>query len=218
MHDSGAHMAVRGGLYAVKPRFQRLLGGVADTLAARRTNPDSLTYAALGCAILGGAVLAVGAREPSLLWLLSPLVLARLALNALDGMVATRRGVGRAWGKVLNELGDRLSDLAFLTPLLLVPRIQQPIVIAALCSTLLVSYLGILAEAAGAARQYGGVMGKADRMLWLGLAAALSAATGRFEALQWLPWLLLLGAALTLLQRAHATHVAVSRGCRHAAI
>lgn len=36
----------------------------------------------------------------------------RLALNALDGLVARDLGPARPWGEVLNEVSDRLADLA----------------------------------------------------------------------------------------------------------
>jgi hypothetical protein len=63
--------------------------------------------------------------------------------------------------------------------------------------------------AAGAGRQYGGPMGKADRMAWLGLAAALTAATGSVVALQILPGVLLAGALLSVLERGVRTHAAL---------
>lgn len=198
-----------GGLYDLKPAFQARLGGLAEWLVRRGVAPDALTFGGLGCGLLGGGVLLLGLSQPRLLWLLVPLLVARLALNALDGMVAVRSGRARPWGKVLNELCDRLADLALLGPLLVVPGTNVGLGTAAVCATLLVSYLGILAEAAGAGRQYGGPMGKADRMAWLGLAGAATAASGEFLPLQVLPGVLLVGALLTLVVRGARTHAAV---------
>jgi phosphatidylglycerophosphate synthase len=193
-----------GGLYAAKPGFQRRLAGVADWLARRGVHPDALTYAAVGCGLVGGLALAT-----ERLWLVPVCAALRLALNALDGMVATRRGRARPWGKVLNELADRVADLAFLGPLLLVPGSNALVVSGALSVTLLVSYLGVLAEAAGASRQYGGLMGKADRMLWLSLACAATAATGSWLPLHVLPVALIGGGLVTLVQRGGRTHAAL---------
>jgi hypothetical protein len=117
-----------GGLYAIKPRFQALLAPLANRLAARNVHPDALTFAAVGCALLGGAALALSPDQPGLLLAIPILVFARLSLNALDGMVATRLNVARPWGMVLNELCDRLADLAFLSPLALVPGASIPLV------------------------------------------------------------------------------------------
>jgi CDP-diacylglycerol--glycerol-3-phosphate 3-phosphatidyltransferase len=197
------------GLYAAKPRFQRRLARLATWLAERDVHPDVVTYAGLACAALGGAALAIGLEYTLWLWVVPVLAAARLTCNALDGMVATRSGLARPWGKVLNELCDRLADLAMLAPLLLVPEANLPSVCAMLLTTLLVSYLGVLSEAAGAGREYGGCMGKADRMLWLGLATAVSAATGDLLALRVLPVFLLAGALLTLVQRGGRIHAAL---------
>jgi CDP-diacylglycerol--glycerol-3-phosphate 3-phosphatidyltransferase len=207
--DSTTFQAAAAGLYQVKPGFQGRLGGTADWLARRGAHPDVLTYASLACGVAGGLALALGTRSTALLWLVPPLAGLRLTGNALDGMVATRRGLARPWGKVLNEFADRLADVAFLGPLLLVPGANHVLVTAAMCLTLMVSYLGVLAEAAGAGRQYGGPMGKADRMLWLGLACAGSAATGSLLPLQALPLVLLVGGLATLVQRGGRTHAAL---------
>lgn len=210
MHSSTTRAARRlgVGLYDIKPAFQHRLAGLADRLTALGVHPDVLTLAGLACAVAGGAALAGGLalNQPAWLWCVPLLVIARLAFNALDGMVAVRARVARAWGKVLNEFADRLADLAFLAPLLFVPGANTLLVTAALCMTLLVSYLGVLAEAAGAARQYGGVMGKADRMACLALATVVTAATGSPLALQALPFVLLIGGALTLVERGARTH------------
>jgi phosphatidylglycerophosphate synthase len=210
MHSSTTRPARRLGLglYDIKPAFQQRLAGLADGLTVFGVHPDVLTLAGLACALAGGAALAGGLalNQPALLWCVPLFAVARLAFNALDGMVAVRAGVARAWGKVLNEFSDRLADLAFLAPLLLVPGMNALLVAGALCMTLLVSYLGVLAEAAGAGRQYGGVMGKADRMACLALATVATAATGSPLALQLLPYVLLCGGALTLVERGVRTH------------
>jgi len=189
-------------LYALKPRFQQLLNGPTELLVRHHVHPDTLTYAGVVCGLLGGAALLEG-----LFWLVPALVAGRLTFNALDGMVAIRSGLARPWGKVLNEFCDRLTDLAFLWPLLL--GTQTVLVASALLATLLVSYLGVLAKAAGAPREYGGVMGKADRMLWLGLAAAATAVTADPLWLRLLPVVLLGGALITLVQRGGRIHAAV---------
>lgn len=194
------------GLYAAKPAFQRALAGVADALAARRVHPDHLTFAAVGCAGLGGLALLACTVDPRAALVVPPLVLGRLALNALDGMVAHRRGMARPWGKVLNETADRLSDVLLFAPLALLPGVSGLAVGAALVALLLASAVGVTAEAAGGARQYGGPMGKADRMLWLAAASAIVGATGRFEPFQALAVLVAAGAAVTAILRGRAAH------------
>jgi CDP-diacylglycerol--glycerol-3-phosphate 3-phosphatidyltransferase len=197
------------GLYAIKPRFQSLLTPLADELARRKVDPDALTFAAVGCGLLGGLALSQSPHMPPLLWTIPPLIVARLGLNALDGMVATRRGVARPWGKVLNEVCDRLADLAFFWPLLVLPGVKPLWAGAALAAMLLVAYAGVLGEAAGSVRQYGGSMGKADRMAWLGIASAASALLASPIPLQVLPIVLVGGCLVTLVQRLERIHAAV---------
>ena len=197
------------GLYSVKPRFQSLLAPIADSLAERGVNPDLLTYAATGLGAISGTALALSPRAPALLWTIPAFCAARLGLNALDGMVATRRGVARSWGKVLNELCDRLSDIAFFAPLLLLPTINPLWASAALATLLLVPFVGVLGETVVGARQYGGSMGKADRMAWLGLAAVASALLSSELPLQLLPIVLVGGSLVTLCQRLERIHAAL---------
>jgi CDP-diacylglycerol---glycerol-3-phosphate 3-phosphatidyltransferase len=200
------------GVYTMKSAFQRSLGGPEAWLVARRVHPDVLTGAALALAVLGGALLWAGARTPALLLLVPLLALGRTALNALDGLVARRTGLARPWGEVLNEAGDRLADVALLGGLALAPTIDGRLGAAALVAVLLASYLGVLSKAAGGPRQYGGVMGKADRMLYLALAALAAGLAGRPEWLNAYLVVVLAGALVTCAQRGRATYVALEPG------
>src|ERR687887_1783089 len=94
------------GLYGLKPALQRRLARLADRLAERGVDPDHLTLAALPCALAaaGACAAAAWAEQPGLLGAVPVLAAARIGLNALDGMVATRRGVGRPWGGYLNDM------------------------------------------------------------------------------------------------------------------
>jgi phosphatidylglycerophosphate synthase len=200
------------GVYAIKPAFQRSLGGVEDWLVVRRVHPDVLTAAALALAVLGGALLWAGAGRPALLLLVPGIALGRTALNALDGLVARRTGLARPWGEVLNEGADRLADVALLGGLALAPTSDGRLGAAALVAVLLSSYLGVLSKAVGGPRQYGGVMGKADRMLYLALAALVAGLAGRPEWLNVYLAVVLGGALVTIAQRERQTYVALQPG------
>jgi CDP-diacylglycerol--glycerol-3-phosphate 3-phosphatidyltransferase len=199
------------GLYALKPTFQRSLGGLESWLVARRVHPDLLTAAALGLALVGGGLLYAAASAPRLLLLIPALALGRIALNALDGLVARRTGQARPWGEVLNELGDRLADAALFGGFALAPTTDGRLGAATLVVVLLASYLGMLGKAAGGQREYGGVMGKADRMLWLALAATAAGLAGRPDWLNAYLAIVLVGALVTLGQRGRWIHARLSR-------
>jgi CDP-diacylglycerol--glycerol-3-phosphate 3-phosphatidyltransferase len=194
------------GIYQVKPAFQHSLRGVEDWLVEHRVHPDWITYAALVLSVLGGAAIYLA---PGYIWLLAavPIVaVVRTALNALDGLVAKRTGVARAWGEVLNEFCDRLADVALIGGVALAAPSIHLLGACVVVLMLLTSYLAILSKAAGGRRQYAGPMGKADRMIVL----AIFAVVGLFLPLDLvynaLLGLVLAGLAVTLVQRARATY------------
>jgi CDP-diacylglycerol--glycerol-3-phosphate 3-phosphatidyltransferase len=194
------------GIYQVKPAFQRSLGGIQRWLVERHVHPDVLTYAALGLSVVGGAAVYVA---PDAVWLLAaipPIILVRTALNALDGLVAKQTGLARPWGEVLNEFSDRLADVALFGAVALASPSIHLLGAVTVVAMLLGSYLAILSKAAGGRRQYAGPMGKADRMIVLGVAAALGLVVP-------LPWayngcllVVLVGLVPTIVQRARDTH------------
>lgn len=189
-------------LYSLKPRFQHALQGVEIGLVRRGVSADALTGLAVGAAGLAAALhtLGWGAGWPAL-WLVPPLALLRLTLNALDGQVARRSGTARPWGVVLNELGDRLADLLFLAPLALAGPVDPRLGLAALGAMLLGSLTGVLGQALTGRRLTLGVFAKADRMVALALLYALALALGVAWPLDALVWLILLGSTVTLAQR-----------------
>lgn len=160
------------GIYGLKPAFRRSLRPLARALGG--THPDAVSYAAVAFALLAGAALAF-APQHAWLYLLAPLLLfARIACNALDGMLAQDQGVASARGEIVNEFSDRVSDTLILGGLALGGVVHPLLAGGALATTLLVSYMGILPKAIGGRRNYAGPMGKADRMLLVGVASVVA--------------------------------------------
>ncbi len=138
------------GIYAGKLAFQALLGGAERRLVARRVHPDRLTLAALALACLGGAALWDAVWWRVWLLLVPPVALDRTALNALDGLLARRLGLACPWGKILiNEVGDRLADVALFTGVALAPGADTRLGAAVLVLMVLTSYVGTAARADG---------------------------------------------------------------------
>jgi phosphatidylglycerophosphate synthase len=194
------------GIYAIKPGFQRSLRPVEDALVEHNIHPDAITLSALALSAAGGAAFALGGRQPLLLLAAPAVAIGRTALNALDGLVAKRTGKARAWGEVLNEFSDRLADVALLGGLGLSGLVDGRLAAATLVAVLLGSYLGILSKAAGGPRQYGGVMGKADRMVLLAVAAPVAAFWDAHIVFTAFFVTVLAGAVVTIAQRGVKTH------------
>ncbi len=174
-------------LYRLKPAFQKRLRPLCGVLARRGVTANQVTVATVGIAACHAAW-SITAAEPFWPLLALPaLLLLRLALNALDGMLAREHGQESRLGGVLNELADLASDALFYLPLALVPGVPAGVLIAAVFLGWLAEAAGMAAVQIGAARRHDGPFGKSDRALAFGLFALLLA-IGPPPA----PWLLAL--------------------------
>lgn len=159
-------------LYSLKPGFQKRLRPVARWLHARGVSANQVTVAALLLAIATGGALALW-PGPATLLLLPPALFLRMALNALDGMLARDFQRPTPLGAILNELGDVLADIALYGPLAAIPGVPAAPVVTLLLLALVSEFCGVLAVLIGANRRYDGPLGKSDRALLLGGIALL---------------------------------------------
>ena len=163
-------------LYDLKPAFQGRLRPIAGRMAARGVTANQVTLGAAALSVMTGGILALF-PDVRILWLLLPLVLfVRMALNAIDGMLAREHGQASRLGMYLNELCDLVSDLALILPFAMVPDFAPWGVVAFAITALMAEYAGVLGLAAGIGRNYAGPFGKSDRAFALGLVAVLLAA------------------------------------------
>ena len=198
------------GLYRSKPAVQALLRPLEDALVVRRVHPDVLTGLAVVAAAAGGLCLALASSAGWLLLLVPVMAAVRLVLNLLDGMVARRTGQARPIGELWNELGDRVGDTLFIGGLAFHPGVDPRLALGAVIAALLASYVGITAKAAGASRQYVGVLSKPGRMIVLAIAAPLAFLTADSWWLAGAAAIILIGALVTLVQRVAATRAELS--------
>ncbi|WP_428625047.1 CDP-alcohol phosphatidyltransferase family protein [Sedimenticola sp.] len=184
-------------IYDLKPAFQGLLRPICRRLAAHGITPNQITLAALLLSLANGAALA---GYPGTAWpllLLPATLLLRMALNALDGMLAREHQMQSRLGAVLNELGDVLADTFLYLPLALVPGVPAALIVALVFLATLSEFAGVQAIQIGATRRYDGPFGKSDRALLfgtLGLLLGLGLDPG-----PWLDLLLIAASALALL-------------------
>ena len=160
-------------IYQLKPAFQNLLRPLTRALAAAHVTANHVTLAALALSCLVGGVIALYPDRTSLLLLLPGTLFIRMALNAIDGMLAREHDMKTKLGAILNELGDVLSDSALYLPLALVPAFNHWLVVGLVILAVLVEMAGVVAIQIGAARNYAGPMGKSDRAFAFGLIALL---------------------------------------------
>ena len=189
------------GLYSIKPWFGRRLRPVEDALVRRRVDADVVTVAGLAASVLaGGAIAVAGALEAPFVWLaVPPLLIGRLAANALDGSVAQRTGRARPFGTVINEVGDRLSDAAIIGGTVTV--VGTGVALGALAAAFLASLVGVLALALTGRRDSGGPMGKADRVAVLAIAALAGGLAGSAVPVSAAVWVIAAGSVVTAVLR-----------------
>ena len=105
-------------LYHLKSQFQDQLRPVSDKLVEQQVTANQVTVSAVLLSLGTAYVIAKPAQNQPKLWLLLPSSLfIRMALNAIDGMMAREHGQASKLGEILNEVGDILADTALLASL-----------------------------------------------------------------------------------------------------
>ncbi|MEM6802567.1 MAG: CDP-alcohol phosphatidyltransferase family protein [Bacteroidota bacterium] len=156
-------------VYQIKPAFQRLLKPSMFLLRKWGCSPNHLSLFTIFFSVGVGSLFFLYPQRP-FVFLLIPLGLfLRMALNALDGMMARTFHLQSEWGEVLNELGDVISDLAISLPLLSLSFFHPLIILAFSFMSVIMEFIGVLAKALGKERAYEGPMGKSDRAVLIGL-------------------------------------------------
>ena len=154
-------------LYTLKPVFQGLLRPAMFWLNRRQVTANHVTLAAVGLSLATGAALMLFPC-PGLFFLLPVVLFVRMALNALDGMLARECQQPSRLGAVLNETGDVLSDIALYLPFIALPDSNAPLVLIMLLCMVMTEFCGLLAQSLNGARSYAGPMGKSDRAFAFG--------------------------------------------------
>lgn len=196
-------------IYLLKPRFQALLRPLVRQLHAAGATANQVTVAACVISVALGLwltfMLATGQAIRNAFLLVPLWMFLRMALNAVDGMLAREFGQQSKLGAYLNELTDVIADAALLLPFAWIAPFNPAWVGAVIFLAALAEFAGVLGIMVGATRRYDGPLGKSDRAfvfgalaLWIGLGGTLPV---------WLQWLMPLLAVLlcwTIVNRVRA--------------
>lgn len=199
-------------IYDLKPRFQALLRPLCRRLAGAGVSANQVTVAALLLSAAGGGLVLAAGSCPALLLAIPVILFLRMALNAIDGMLAREHDMRSALGAILNEMGDVVADSVLYLPFALLPGVASSWVVLLVLAGIMVEMIGVVGVQIGATRRYDGPFGKSDRAFLfglIGLLAGLGIAPGR-----WVDWLMITGlllSCLTVYRRARAALVEVSR-------
>lgn len=183
-------------IYQLKPAFQNLLRPAVKRLYERSVTANQVTLAAAVVSV-GLGVLLAAMHQHIWLFALVPLwMLVRMALNAVDGMLAREFGQQSKLGAYLNELCDLIADSGLYLPFALLPGVSPLLVVLVVLLALISEYAGVIGPMVGASRRYDGPMGKSDRALCFGVLGA-GVASGLLPPM-WIDVLLALILALLL--------------------
>lgn len=179
-------------LYQLKSQFQDQLRPISDALVEQKVTANQVTVSAILLSLSTAYVIAKPAQNQPRLWLLLPSSLfVRMALNAIDGMMAREHGQASRIGAVLNEVGDIVADTALIASLaphvandnaqastVNLPNrisIHQPHIVGLIVLSIGTELLAILSNKSLGVRANQGPLGKSDRAFVLGVLGTVMA-------------------------------------------
>jgi CDP-diacylglycerol--glycerol-3-phosphate 3-phosphatidyltransferase len=192
-------------IYQLKPRFQQLLLPFARILYGLGFTANQVTLLACAVSVALGLGLYFAPLSPAWFALLPLWLFLRMALNAIDGMLARDFNQRSALGACLNELTDVISDAALYLPFAKLAGFEPLWIGALILAAALSEMAGVLGQTIGASRRYDGPFGKSDRALVFGV---LGLAVALWHPLpSWAGWSIPLAvvlSAVTVTNRVHA--------------
>ena len=160
-------------IYDLKPAFQDLLRPVCNALAKAGVTANQVTVAAMLLSFIVGMLLVHLRHVQWILFLVPVALFVRMALNAIDGMLAREHDMQSPLGGILNELGDVISDAVLYSPFAVFAGVSPHAVGTVVLLAVLSEMTGVVAVQIGASRRYDGPMGKSDRAFVFGLLAVI---------------------------------------------
>jgi len=189
-------------IYGLKPQFQSLLRPLSDGLARAGITANIVTISAMLFSFATGLAV-FHYRSMRILLLLPAALFLRMALNAIDGMLAREHNQKSALGAILNELGDVFSDAALYLPLATFLPFDATLMVLIVLLAVISEMTGVVAVQIGASRRYDGPMGKSDRAFVFGtLGLLLGLQLPIFRVVLPVQWLVLALLLVTIVNRA----------------
>lgn len=156
-------------IYNIKPQFQRLLTPILEWMHRKNITANQITVSACILSVIIG-VMFWFAEDNKWFFLALPIgLLLRMALNALDGMMARRYNQISRKGEMLNELGDVVSDTIIFLPLLKYQPESLYLIVVFIAMSIINEFAGVMGKVISNQRNYDGPMGKSDRAFILGI-------------------------------------------------
>ena len=189
-------------IYELKPKFQNLLRPFAIKLEARGVTANQVTLAACTISVILGLIL-TALSDYEWLFILIPIWLfVRMALNAIDGMLAREFNQQSRLGGYLNEITDVVSDAALYLPFAFVYPFDGLQIGLIIWLSALTEFCGVLGQVQGKTRRYDGPLGKSDRAFFFGVLGLVYVfAPTLLDFLYWVAWAMVILLIITCIKR-----------------
>ena len=160
-------------IYKLKTKFQNLLMPVCEKLVKLKITPNQITVTTVLLNIIFAGII-YKFSNINYLFLIVPIFLfLRMALNALDGMIANTFNQQTKRGIFYNEAGDVVSDTVFFYIFLRVIGINEIYNLLFVFLSALSEYIGVVAVMVDNKRHYEGPVGNSDRAFLISLLAII---------------------------------------------
>ena len=189
-------------IYDLKPKFQNLLQPLVITLEQRGVTANQVTLTACAISIILGLILTALSGYHWLFILIPIWLFVRMALNAIDGMLAREFNQKSRLGGYLNEITDVVSDAALYLPFAFVHPFDALQIGLIIWLSALTEFCGVLGQVQGKTRRYDGPLGKSDRAFLFGVLGLVYVFVPTLpDFLYWLLWIVIILLIVTCVKR-----------------
>jgi len=156
----------------LRPVAERLLTPFVSAADSIGLSPNTVSVISLGFALAAAAAFSLA--EPMWYVLGGLFVFCNGWLDLIDGALARKQEIASPQGDLLDHVIDRYADLLIIGGL--AAGVESfALGFLAVTGVLMTSYLGTQIQAVGLGRAYGGLVGRADRLVLMGLAGVAAA-------------------------------------------
>ena len=189
-------------IYDLKPKFQNLLRPLVITLEQRGVTANQVTLTACAISVILGLILTALSGYHWLFILIPIWLFVRMALNAIDGMLAREFNQKSRLGGYLNEITDVVSDAALYLPFAFVHPFDALQIGLIIWLSALTEFCGVLGQVQGKTRCYDGPLGKSDRAFLFGVLGLVYVFVPTLpDFLYWLLWVVIILLIATCVKR-----------------
>ena len=189
-------------IYDLKPKFQNLLRPLVIKLEQRGVTANQVTLTACAISVILGLILTAFSGYHWLFILIPIWLFVRMALNAIDGMLAREFNQKSRLGGYLNEITDVVSDAALYLPFAFISPFEALQIGLIIWLSALTEFCGVLGQVQGKTRRYDGPLGKSDRAFLFGVLGLVYVFVPTLpDFLYWLLWIVIILLIVTCVKR-----------------